>query len=82
MNTTTVKLSGGILGSETMLVRCQLANAAAPVEVDYCMGDGWKPTQYQAADARHYASGLAKVGMELAQVAVQEQGTCDWEEVE
>lgn len=82
MNVTTIKLSGGILGGETMLVRCQLANAAAPVEVDYCMGEGWGPTQYQAGDARHTTSGLAKIGIELAESAVQEQGTCDWSEVE
>lgn len=62
-----------------MLVRCVLANAASAVEVDYCMGDGWQSTQYQAADARHTARGLAAIGMELAQSAVQELGTCDWE---
>lgn len=82
MNTTTIKLTGGILGSEKMMVRCQLANAAAPVEVDYCDGSGWQHTQYQAGDARHTTSGLAKVGIELAQSAVQERGTCDWIEVE
>ena len=76
--TTTIKLTGGILGNEKMMVRCQLANAAAPVEVDYCEGSGWQHTQYQAGDARHTTEGLAKIGIELAQSAVQSQGTCEW----
>jgi hypothetical protein len=81
MKTTTIRLFGGILGDETMLVRCKLANASSPVEVDYQEGSDWEPTQYRAADARHSIDGLAAIGIELAQSAVQEKGSCEWGEV-
>lgn len=82
MKTTTIKLTNGCLGSETMKVRCQLANAASPVEVDYCTGEGWQPTQYQCADARHTAKGLAAIGQSLAEIACEEKGQCDWTEID
>jgi hypothetical protein len=83
---TTIKLSGGDLGREIMmLVRCNLVEASAPVEVDYCVGNGWEPTQYQCADTRHTTSGLIAVGKSLAADAVEASETefdCDVAEVE
>jgi hypothetical protein len=81
----TIKLSGGDLGSETLLVRCNLVEAAAPVEVDYCVGNGWEPTQYQCADTRHSLAGLVAIGKSLAAVAVEmpeSEFGCNVEEVE
>jgi len=60
---TTIKLYGGDLGNETMLVRCNLTEASAPVQVDYCEGDGWVGCQYQCAETRHRTSGLVDVGV-------------------
>lgn len=68
---TTIKLSSGDLGIEEMMVRCNLAEASAPVEVDYCTGDGWEPTQYQCADCRHADAGLIAIGKQLAAQAVE-----------
>lgn len=70
---TTIKLSGGDLGGETMLVRCNLAEASAPVEVDYRNDAerGWEPTQYQCADASHRTSGLIRIAKTLAAAAVE-----------
>lgn len=66
----TIKLFGGDLGGETMMIRCNLTEASAPVEVDYCEGDGWGPTQYQCADASHRVSDLIRIGKTLAAQAV------------
>ncbi len=68
---TTIKLSGGDLGGETMLVRCNLTEASAPIEVDYCEGEGWQPTQWQCANAAHRTSGLIAIGKQLAAQAVE-----------
>ena len=68
---TTIQLSGGDLGGETMKVRCNLSEASAPVQVDYCEGEGWQSTQYQCADARHRNSGLIAIGKTLAAAAVE-----------
>lgn len=84
---TTIKLSGGNLGRETMMIRCDLSQASAPIQVNY-MNDGkdspWQGTQYQCADARHATSGLINLGKRLAAEAVQEpedEFDCDAEEV-
>jgi hypothetical protein len=84
---TTIKLSGGDMGGDTMLVRCNLAQAAAPVQVDYCV-DGeeqqWSHTQYQCADARHTTNGLIAIARELAAHAMEHQGDafeCDAQEI-
>jgi uncharacterized protein YraI len=82
--TTTIKLFDGDLGSETMLVRCNLSQASAPVEVDYQTGSGWESTQYQCADTRHRTSGLIEIGKTLAAHAVEvpvDEFSCDSEEV-
>lgn len=68
---TTIKLSGGDLGQETMLVRCNLTEASAPVMAQYNPGDDWSPTQYQCADASHRTSGLIEVAKVLAARAVE-----------
>ena len=68
-----------------MLVRCNLVEASAPVEVDYCEGSGWQPTQWQAAHCGHRAAGLATIGKQLAAAAVEmteDAFNCEWEEVE
>jgi hypothetical protein len=85
---TVIKLSGGDLGNETMLVRCNLSQASAPIQVDYCTERGeqrWRPTQYQCADCRHRTGGLAEIGMILAAEAVgmdRDEFDCDWEEID
>ncbi len=65
-----IKLTGGVLGNETLRVRCDLKNASNPVEVDYCTGNGWESTQYQAADAKHSKAGLVEIGRALARLAM------------
>lgn len=74
--TTTIKLSGGGLGAERMMIRCNLAEASAPVEVDYCNGDGegFVSTRYQCGDARHTVAGLIEIGKVLAAEAVEMTG--------
>ncbi len=82
---TTIKLTGGDLGRETVLVRADLCNAASNVQVDYREGDGWCGTQYQVGETRHRASGLAKVGKWLAANAVgcdADDFECEWEEID
>lgn len=86
---TVVRLSGGDLGSEQMLVRCNLSEASWPVEVNYCTGDedgdGWESTQYQCADARHRLSGLIEIGEVLAAAAVEvapSEFSCESSEVD
>jgi len=53
---------------ESVLVRCDLSQASAPIMVDW-MAEGedpsWDSTQYQCADARHTINGLAAIGREL-----------------
>lgn len=82
--TTTIKLFGGDLGGETMLVRCNLTEASAPVEVDYCEGSGWQGCQYQCADTRHRTGGLADIGKILAARAVEmtvDEFDCEADEI-
>ena len=67
---TTIRLTDGDLGGETMRVRCDVTRAEATVEVDYGDGHGWVPTQYECADARHRRSGLVEVAKSLAARAV------------
>lgn len=83
---TTIKLSGGDLGSDQMYVRCNLAQASDPVQVDYCAEgkNKWVGTQYQCADTRHTPNGLIAIGKTLAAHAVEMPSSnfdCDAEEV-
>jgi hypothetical protein len=70
---TTIKLFGGDLGNEEMMIRCNLSEASSPVEVDYRndIQDAWQSTQYQAADVRHRTKGLIAIGMQLAAEALE-----------
>lgn len=84
MSMTTIKLFGGDLGEEIMMVRCDLAKMDASIEADYCNDEGWMPTQYQSPDARHTAIGLAEIGKLVCASTVEiaiEQFKCDWEVV-
>jgi hypothetical protein len=83
---TTIKLFGGDLGNEEMMIRCSLSEASAPVEVDYRNDteECWKPTQYQAADVRHRTHGLIAIGKQLAAEALElpeRHFSCEAEEV-
>lgn len=48
---TILVLSGGDLGLETMLIRTVLSQPSSPVEINWGQGEGWIPTQFQAAHA-------------------------------
>lgn len=52
MAITTLRCAGGELGdvSEQILLRTDLANPAAPIEVDYCEGEGWEGTGQQSGN--------------------------------
>ena len=67
---TTIQLTAGCLGHDTMRVRCDLSQAAAPVQVQWNPGEEYQGTQYQCADAHHCANGLAAVGKMLAKQAM------------
>jgi hypothetical protein len=67
---TALKLHGGDLGDDIMVLRCDLTNAAATVE--WHNGDGmWVPSQYQCADCHHSINGLVQVGKQIAAVALE-----------
>lgn len=67
-----LKFTGGSLGSnEVLIVKCDLTRAESPVMVDYGMGEGWQPTQYQCADCRHSGDGLERIAFELMSVALE-----------
>lgn len=70
---TTLKLSGGDLGAEVIIVRCDLTRAEAPVEIDYCADDraGFEATPYQCSNCSHSLSGLILVAARLASRAVE-----------
>ena len=82
---TTLKLTGGDLGAETILVRCDLTRAEDPVEIDYCTDDraGFQPTPYQCANCRHTVSGLIAIAARLAARAVEKHPdnfSCNFEQ--
>lgn len=84
---TTIKLSGGSFGTGHMLVRCDLSQASAPVQVNYCTDrdSEFEGTQYQCADARHTNAGLIEIGKKLAARALEvpaDEFECDAEEVD
>lgn len=63
---TTLKVTASSM-AESLLIRCNLTEAASPVQVDYLSGDGegWQPTQYQCANVQHREQGLVDLGAEL-----------------
>ena len=82
---TTIKLTGGDLGRETVLVRADLRQAGGVVEVDYREGSGWQGTQYQVGETRHRVAGLITVGRWLAADAVgmtSDDFSCDGIEID
>ena len=64
---TTIRLTGGVLGDDKMLIRCNLSEASSPVEVSRDDGETWHGTQYQCADARHRDDELADLGIDIAE---------------
>ncbi len=68
---TTIKLHGGDLGAEAVLVRCNLSQAESPVEIDYGHGEGWQSTPYQSSDCRRTVDGLKVVAKTLAAQATE-----------
>lgn len=84
---TTIRLFDGDLSGHEIKVRCDLTQAAAPIQVDYCNrpDQNWDATQYQCADCRHRMEELAEIGMVLAARAVEmrsEDFHCEWEEID
>jgi hypothetical protein len=61
---TIIKLSGGDLGSNTLLVRGDLWVSSATIEM--MNGHGWEPTPHRAAEVGQTAEGLAELGKQLA----------------
>lgn len=60
---------------EKLQVRCNLTEAASPVEVRYLGADdeSWQGTQYQCADTRHMWGGLGNIGAKLLAKACEEE---------
>lgn len=83
--TTVIKFFGGDLGDIEAYYRCDLSEAAAPIqewnEEDKC----WVGTQYQCADARHTNSGMVRLCHILLADAVEvrrDEFTCEHEEID
>lgn len=75
---TTIKVTAkGI--KESLKVRCNLSEASSPVQVDCLTGKGWESTQYQCGSTRHTPKGLAGLGEQLLEEALQDDGIeCEW----
>lgn len=84
--TTTLKITASAI-SESLLVRCNLSQAASPIEVNYLAepDSEFQHTQFQCADARHRRDLLADIGADLLADAClcdrQELGELSWVEV-
>ena len=84
--TTTLKVTAKAM-NESLLVRCNLSQAASPIEVNYLAepGSEFQHTQFQCADARHRKDLLADIGADLLADAClcdrQELGELSWVEV-
>lgn len=76
--TTTIKLFDGDFGNDTMVLRCNLSQAASPVQ--WHSGDGdWQPSPYQCADCRHSVEGLVLVGKQIAATQLElAEVNCDY----
>lgn len=80
-----IVLRGGSLGpGQFCMFRCELAQASAPVVVDWCneggRPSGWEATQFQCADCRHSTDGLIELGLRIAAQGVEvspEEFDCD-----
>ena len=85
INMTTIRLTGGSLGRDQIRFCCDYTDAAAPICVDYCEGDGWQQTQFQTADAQHCDRGFEAIAKELAARAVElppEEFSCEVEVID
>lgn len=81
---TVLKLTGGDLGpSGVAMIRCDLAEASSPVEIDWCEGNGWESTQWQCASTRHTVAGLAEIAEILCgeSIPAEDREGIEWEEV-
>ena len=70
----------GDLGHERLLVRANLLEASAPIEVNNCDGEGWHSTQFQTADVRHRTDRLINLAHDLAAEACEmheDEFSCD-----
>ena len=80
---TTIKLFGGDLGRDSMLVRANLCEASSQVQINH--GEGWRGTRYQTAITRHRTEGLVDIGVMLAaeelDIDVDDFG-CEWVEID
>jgi hypothetical protein len=89
---TTIKLTNGVLGGDVLLVRADLTQASAPIQVN-ANYQGWVSTCYQTADAEHRDEGLVAIGQRYANDAMgvpedlidfdeelrDDAMRCDWE---
>lgn len=72
--TTTLRGTGGILGSETMLVRCDLTDAASPITYSTDNGATWhQHAGFTAADVHHMVWRLREHAEALA---IEQVGEC------
>lgn len=80
---TTLKITSRNV-SESLLVRCNLAEASNPVEVDYQTGNGWSQTRWTAADMRHRTDELAMLGGELLAMELSDSdiGLTEYQEID
>jgi hypothetical protein len=82
-NSTTIKITHS--SGESLLVRCNLANAASPILVNYLVDNGWCHTQWQCANTRHSEPGLARIGMNLLAEACEMEmiaSEYEWEQID
>lgn len=67
----TVYLFDGDLGGDEMLVRTDLSDPTAPIEVNHCDGEGWQSSGHQSAEAMGREWRLREVAILLAAEACQ-----------
>ena len=63
---TCVVCHNGYPGDDRLLVRANLLQASAQIEINCCDGEGWTPTQHQSANARCSYDGLAEIAHLIA----------------
>ena len=82
MTVTIIKLSGGDLGSQTLLVRGDLWVPSAQIHM--MNGHGWVPTEHRSTDAGQTVEGLTALGKRLAAAYFDGEAgqfECDTEEL-
>lgn len=63
---TCVVCHNGYPGDDRLLVRANLLQASAQIEINCCDGEGWTPTQHQSANARCSYDGLVEIAHLIA----------------